>query len=49
MSYVMKKGVSSAYGSAMKKTVVVGRYTVDVTYKVVDGIIRISDAWVVTK
>ena len=46
---VMTKGAESPYGSALQKSLSVGGEIVVVTYKYVNEMIRISDAWVQTK
>lgn len=45
----MRNGKESAYGSARQKTMKYGKRTIVVTFKRVEGEIRISDAWVKTK
>ncbi|MFB6433774.1 MafB-like protein [Bacillus cereus] len=46
ISHVMRYGSESAYGSARKKTLNMNGKTVTVTFKRINGDIRISDAWV---
>jgi len=43
---VLANGKEEIYGSALIKTCEVGGQIVQVTYKIIDGIIRISDAWI---
>lgn len=43
---VMKRGYTEPYGSAMKRTMTINESVVTVTYKAINGIIKISDAWV---
>ncbi|MBC1904817.1 hypothetical protein HCA50_15060 [Listeria innocua] len=45
----MRNGKESAYGSARQKTMKYGKRIIAVTFKRVEGEIRISDAWVKTK
>ncbi|MBS5935319.1 MAG: hypothetical protein KIC94_20905 [Clostridiales bacterium] len=42
----MDKGKEEPYGSALQKILKYGQEIVVVTYKYVDGILRLSDAWV---
>ena len=43
---VIQRGRTEEYGSAFKKVMEYGGKIVEVTYQYVDGILRVSDAWV---
>lgn len=47
MEKAIKEGVTKPYYSTWKKVLKYNGETVEVTYTYVDGIRRISDAWVV--
>ncbi len=46
---VAQNGKEAPYGSALQKTMLIKNEIVVVTYKFVDGVMRISDSWVKTK
>ncbi|WP_158612348.1 RHS repeat-associated core domain-containing protein, partial [Fretibacterium sp. OH1220_COT-178] len=43
---VLASGTEEKYGVALKRSLEVGKEIVSVTYTIIDGVIRISDAWV---
>jgi len=43
---VLASGTEEKYGIALKKSLEICGEIVEVTYKIIDGVLRISDAWV---
>lgn len=42
----MTKGKEEPYKTVYKKVLEIGGEIVEVTYTIIDGVVRISDAWV---